>query len=194
MRLEKSVEFYKTLGDATRLKILTLLSIEPLNGLMIAEKLGLTTATISHHLTKMRNLHVVTEKREKNTIYFYVNHHVIKEHGEALLKFSTREERNEGMNTEKTKQKVMNNFFTPDNRLKIIPAQRKKKLIILQYLAEGLEMGRKYKESEINEYLLGFYEDFATLRREWIINQFFYRENNIYEMNPKEMWPKTSEG
>ncbi|MFT9488347.1 MAG: ArsR family transcriptional regulator, partial [Tepidibacillus sp.] len=28
------------------------------------------------------------------------------------------------------------------------------------------------------------------IRREFIVNSFMYRENGIYEMNPKEMWAK----
>ena len=43
----------------------------------------------------------------------------------------------------------------------------------------------------MNEYIKQFHEDFATLRREFIIHQFMYRENGIYEVNPREMWAST---
>jgi hypothetical protein len=57
-------------------------------------------------------------------------------------------------------------------------------------LVKGLEMGKKYTEKEINEYIKKFHDDYATIRRELIIHQFMYRENGIYELNPPELWAK----
>ena len=83
---------------------------------------------------------------------------------------------------------VLRNFFSKDGRLKQIPAQLKKKLIVLQYMAERLESGHKYEEKELNEFIKQYHDDFATLRRELIMHQFMYRENDVYELNPKTMW------
>lgn len=30
----------------------------------------------------------------------------------------------------------------------------------------------------------------ATIRREFIMHQYMYRENDVYEMNPQEMWTR----
>jgi hypothetical protein len=87
-------------------------------------------------------------------------------------------------------QKVIDNFFTSDGKLKNIPAQRKKKLMVFEHLLNGLKMGKKYEEKELNEYIKQFHEDYATIRREFIINHYMYRENGIYELNPPEMWAK----
>jgi len=88
------------------------------------------------------------------------------------------------------RQKVIENFFTSDGRLKNIPAQRKKKLIVFEHMLKGLQRGRKYEEKELNEYIKRFHDDYATIRREFIINNYMYRENGIYELNPEEMWAK----
>ncbi|MBL5768742.1 DUF2087 domain-containing protein [Heyndrickxia sporothermodurans] len=90
--------------------------------------------------------------------------------------------------TEEEKASIINNFFTRDGKLKNIPAQRKKKLVILAHIVKGLEFGKIYPEKEINEYLKKYHEDYATLRRELIMCQFMYRENNQYEMNPVDLW------
>lgn len=87
-------------------------------------------------------------------------------------------------------QKVIDNFFTRDGKLKNIPSQRKKKLMVFEHLIKGLKMGKKYEEKELNEYIKQFHEDYATIRREFIINHYMYRENGIYELNPPEMWAK----
>ncbi|PLR76111.1 hypothetical protein CU633_17710 [Bacillus sp. V3-13] len=88
------------------------------------------------------------------------------------------------------RQKVIDNFFTRDGKLKNIPAQRKKKLIVFEYMIRGLTKGKKYAEKELNEYIKKYHEDYATIRREFIINHYMYRENGIYELNPEEMWAK----
>jgi hypothetical protein len=85
---------------------------------------------------------------------------------------------------------VIRSFITPDGKLKQIPAQRKKKLFVFEHMVRGLERGRKYQEKEINEYIKTFHEDFATIRREFVMNQYMYRENGIYELNPEELWAK----
>lgn len=192
MQLNRLVEFHKTMGDPTRLRILSLLSNGPLHGQAIAGKLGLTAPTITHHLKKLRDINVVFERRDKNTIYFNLNHSVVKQHSEALKQLIEGKGLNV-MEQSEEKQKIISNFFTKDGKLKTIPAQRKKKLIIFEHLIKGIEKGKKYEEKEINEYILQYHEDYATIRREFIINHYMYRENGVYELNPVEMWAKIEE-
>jgi hypothetical protein len=189
MQLNRLVEFHKTMGDPTRLRILSLLSNGPLHGQAIAGKLGLTAPTITHHLKKLRDINVVFERRDKNTIYFNLNHSVVKQHSEALKQLMEGKEISMVDQSEE-KQKIVANFFTKDGKLKTIPAQRKKKLMVFEHLIKGIEKGKKYEEKEINEYILQFHDDYATIRREFIINHYMYRENGIYELNPVEMWAK----
>jgi hypothetical protein len=189
MQLNRIVEFHKTMGDPTRLRILSLLSSGHLHGQAIAGKLGLTAPTITHHLKKLREINVVYERRDKNTIYFYLNQSVLKHHADALVQLVEGKDMSVNEQSEE-RQKIIANFFTKDGKLKTIPAQRKKKLIIFEHLLKGIERGRKYEERELNEYILRFHEDYATIRREFIINQYMYREDSIYELNPVEMWAK----
>jgi hypothetical protein len=88
------------------------------------------------------------------------------------------------------KDSVIRNFFSKDGRLRQIPAQYKKKLIALEYMASQLKPGVVYTEKEINDFIKPFHEDFATIRREFIMHQFMYRQNERYELNPPEMWTR----
>lgn len=63
-------------------------------------------------------------------------------------------------------------------------------MIVLQMLAEKLEPERMYPERELNEWIKQYHEDFATIRRELIMHQFMYREREMYELNPREMWTR----
>jgi hypothetical protein len=190
MQLNKLVDFHKTMGDPTRLRILSLLAHGPLHGQAIAGKLGLTAPTITHHLRKLRDINVVFEKRDKNTIYFYLNASMVKQQAEGLFRLIEGKEEQTMNEVSEERQKVISNFFTKEGKLKTIPAQRKKKLMIFEHILKGLEKGRKYEEKEINEYIKHFHDDYATIRREFIINHYMYRENAVYELNPKEMWAK----
>lgn len=191
MQLHRLVTFFKTIGDPTRLRIIKLLSEGPLHGQAIAGKLGLTPPTITHHLHKLREVNAVYERRDGNTIYFYLNESVIKHYASALADLSTCEEVKKDMKDAIVeRQKVIDNFFMSDGRLKHLPAQRKKKLIVLEHMLKGLQKGKKYEEKELNEYIKKFHDDYATIRRELIINNYMYRENGIYELNPEEMWAR----
>ncbi|QKE75269.1 metalloregulator ArsR/SmtB family transcription factor [Arthrobacter citreus] len=189
MQLNKIVEFHKALGDLTRVRIIALLQQGPLNGQEIASKLGLKPPTITHHMTKLREVGLVKERRDKNTIYFTLNTKILEMSAKAIFTVGTGGDSNMEMSvTESERTSIINNFFTKEGKLKVYPAQRKKKLVVLEHMIKGLEFGRVYPEKEINEYLKEFHEDYATLRRELIMCQFMYRENNQYELNPVELW------
>lgn len=192
MQLNRLVAFHKTMGDPTRIRIVSLLANGPLHGQAIAGKLGLTPPTITHHINKLREINMVYSRRDKNTIYFYLNASIIKQSAKMLtdLVDNKREEKDKMLEINQERQKVIENFFTKEGKLKNIPAQRKKKLYVFEHIIRGLKMGEKYEEKQINEYIKQFHEDYATIRREFIINQYMYRENGIYELNPEELWAK----
>ncbi|KZE48783.1 ArsR family transcriptional regulator [Brevibacillus parabrevis] len=210
MQLDKLVTFYKALGDPTRVRILAMLANGPLHGQALAGKLGVTPPTITHHMAKLRDAGIVYERRDKNTIYFYLHEANMKRQTQAILNVlerakGTMEEDLFADEETKTPQEqrrsqmaadqmhVIKSFLTPDGKLKQIPAQRKKKLIVFEYMVRGLEFGRKYKEQEINDYIRQFHDDYATIRREFVMNHYMYREDGIYELNPEEMWAKAEE-
>ena len=189
MQLNKVVDFHKALGDLTRVRIIALLQQGSLSGQEIAGKLGLKPPTITHHITKLREVGLIKERRDKNTIYFSLNTKILEMSAKAIFTVGTGGDSNMEMSvTEKERSAIINNFFTKDGKLKNYPAQRKKKLVVLSHMIKGLEFGKVYQEKEINEYLKQFHEDYATLRRELIMCQYMYRENNQYELNPAELW------
>ncbi|RNB70075.1 metalloregulator ArsR/SmtB family transcription factor [Brevibacillus panacihumi] len=205
MQLDQLVTFYKAMGDTTRIRILAILANGPLHGQALAGKLGVTPPTITHHMAKLREAALVYERRDKNTIYFYLHEANVKRLSQAIVnvlehaKKGTDEslweeegnEANEGGGRPLVESlQVLRTFFTADGRLKQIPAQRKKKLIVFEHMVRGLEKGRKYTEAQINEYIRQFHEDYATIRREFVMNHYMYREDGIYELNPEELWAK----
>jgi len=196
VQLDKVVAYHKALSDPTRIKLLIMLAEGELNGQVLAEKLGVTPATITHHATKLREASLINERRDKNTIYFSLNHYFIKSNATAAEELIYRNAgtgkgvENMEDNHKKLKDSVIRNFFTKEGKLTHLPAQLKKKLIVLHHMVSQLTRGQKYTEKEINAFIKGYHDDFATIRREFIMHQLMFRENDVYELNPQEMWAK----
>lgn len=75
--------------------------------------------------------------------------------------------------------RVVATFFDGD-RLKQIPTQFKKRLVVLRRLRDAFERERVYTEPEVNQVLSRFNEDFATLRRELIETGLLVRHKGEY--------------
>lgn len=76
MRLNTTM---KALSDPTRRAILNYLKEGSLTAGEIAAKFEMTNATISHHLSILKNADLVEEKRQKNYIYYSLNASVLEE-------------------------------------------------------------------------------------------------------------------
>ncbi|MCZ8515437.1 DUF2087 domain-containing protein [Paenibacillus filicis] len=60
----------------------------------------------------------------------------------------------------------------------------------MEHLIADLEKGRTYSEKELNDWIKGYHDDFATIRRELVMHQFMFREKETYELNPPELWTR----
>ena len=74
----------------------------------------------------------------------------------------------------------MENFIDADHRLVGIPAQHKKRMAILRWLAEDFQPGRRYPEAEVNQIISRRHPDFATLRRYLVDEELMQRRHSIY--------------
>jgi len=70
--------------------------------------------------------------------------------------------------------------FLRDGRLTTIPVVYSKRLVVLDYLSQAFEPGRRYKEKEVNEILGRVHEDVAALRRFMVDDGFMNRSGGIY--------------
>ena len=65
-------------------------------------------------------------------------------------------------------RKVLRDFIGPDGRLKSLPAQRKKLVVVLRHVLQYFEFDVQYPEQQVNEILAQVNEDTALLRRELV--------------------------
>jgi hypothetical protein len=75
--------------------------------------------------------------------------------------------------------RVLRSFFR-EERLAGIPAVHSKRLVVLDYLSQAFEPGRRYREKEVNEILGRVHEDVAALRRYMVDDGFMNRSGGVY--------------
>jgi hypothetical protein len=69
--------------------------------------------------------------------------------------------------------------FMPAGRLLSLPARRKKRMVVLRWLAELFRPARRYTEAEVNELLGRYHEDFASLRRFLVDEELLQRQAGL---------------
>lgn len=167
------VTILKTVADETRLAILALLAEEDSYIERIAAGLSLTPATVCYHLKKLESVGLVSSHRTQFYQIYTLNRALL---DLPLAAFLTKPE----PDADKLyRDKVWQSFFV-GGRLTRIPAQLKKREIVLSRIAQEFAENRLYTESEVNEILTRYHEDYCTLRREMIACGFLKREHETY--------------
>jgi ArsR family transcriptional regulator len=172
-------EFFKALSHPVRLIILRLVRIHPRHGEELASILSLNPATISHHINLMLNAGILTARKDQYYQIYSLNAPVFEPTLSEVV-FEGRASLPEKVEQDAYRNKVLASFFQR-GRLKSIPAQRKKRQIILEKIVESFEPDREYTEREINIILVEFHDDVVTLRRGLIEFGLMERQNGIYK-------------
>lgn len=167
------VTILKTVADETRLAILALLAEEDSYVERIAAGLSLTPATVCYHLKKLESVGLVSAHRTQFYQIYTLNHTLLDLPLGAFLSKPQPDA------DKLYRDKVWQSFFV-GGRLTRIPAQLKKREIVLGKIAEAFAADRSYTETEVNEILTRYHEDYCTLRREMIACGFLKREHETY--------------
>jgi hypothetical protein len=75
---------------------------------------------------------------------------------------------------------VLRAFLTDDGALREIPTRLRKRLVVLDHLAQEFEPGVRYPETEVNARLRAFHPDVAALRRYLVEEEFLERREGLY--------------
>lgn len=173
------LNFFKVLANESRLKILGILAHRECSVEELAALLRLKEPTVSHHLTKLKELNLVDMRPEGNTHLYQLNSEALQNISKEIFTPDNMATWVEDAQSEVWESKVLKNYME-NSRLKEIPASRKKRLVILKWLASQFDVGVNYPEREVNEIIQQYHPDCATLRRELIGYQLMQRENSFY--------------
>jgi predicted transcriptional regulator len=175
---------FQALADDTRLRMIGLLVHQERTVRELAGLLGsLSEPTVSHHLSKLKALGMVTVRAEGNRRYYRLDLARLDRFKRAVQDVETLApevvERDDAwidaLDLSAADKKVLKSY-TLAGRLKQIPSKQKKKLAILRWLATLFKDGARYTEAQVNTKLARVHDDTAALRRGLIEFGYLHRE------------------
>jgi len=179
------VRLLKGLADESRLQILGILADDEWSVRHLAERLGLTEPTVSHHLRKLQELDLVQMRAVGTTHLYRLDRATLQTASRALL--SRERLAALGAAAPETADAKVRRTFLDGERLTQIPTSPKKRRVILEWLVADFAEGVEYPEATVNAILQRHHPDTATLRRELIIHQLMQRADGVYWRTPGEV-------
>lgn len=180
------LRFFKALADESRLKIVGILASQECSVEELAALLQLKEPTVSHHLSRLKELNLVSMRPDGNAHLYQLDsdtlHNISKEIFTPAKMASLVEE----VNTEAWEDKVLKTYIETSldsngiQRLKEIPTSRKKRLVILKWLVKKFDIGVNYSERSVNDIIKPYHPDCATLRRDLVGYQLMQHEQGVY--------------
>ena len=171
----EAILLFKCLSDKSRLQILKSLAIEDMYVERLAERLGITAATVSFHLKKLADAGAVTSYKSQYYMMYSLNKEIFETSILEIIREKSDEADLQAQRDAGYRQKVIDAFFEY-GKLKAIPTQRKKERIVLEEIARAFDYDRIYTEREVNIIIADFHDDFCTIRRDMIAEGLLGRE------------------
>jgi predicted transcriptional regulator len=174
--VDELLAFFKALSDANRLKIVALLADKPLSVEQLAEMLRVSSSTVSHHLSKLAAVGLVSARADGYYSIYRLEAKALAEMSRRLLAKDTLPAVAADVDVDAYDRKVLSTYMTPEGRLRVFPVQQKKEEAILRYVVRAFEPGRRYSEKQVNRILLRFNDDTARMRRNLVDFGFMGRQ------------------
>jgi DNA-binding HxlR family transcriptional regulator len=173
---EELVTFFKALSDANRLKIIGLLAQKPYSVEELAALLNLKASTVSHHLSKLAKVGLVSAKADSYYNVYQLDEKALELKSRSLFSQENLAASVVDVDADAYDNKVVKDYLRKDGGLKTIPAQRKKLDAVLRHVVKAFKPGKRYSEKQVNEILKNYHADTASLRRELVGSGIMKRE------------------
>jgi ArsR family transcriptional regulator len=180
--VEARAELFKALGHPARLLIVNLVRNKPRHVEELAVILRLSPGTVSHHLSKLSSAGLLRSEKEQYYQVFTLSGDLW-DRTVGELVWVPQPGLTAQVEEDAYRQKVLSTFLR-QGRLIGIPAQLKKRQIIFEKLIQEFEPDRTYTEREVNQILVDFHDDVATLRRGLIEHGLMERDSGLYSRGP----------
>ncbi len=177
---QELLAFFKALADANRLKIVGLLAREPCTVEDLAAMLELSPSTVSHHLSRLSEAGLVFARPQGRFNFYQLETAALEDMARRLLSRESLPAVAEDVDISAYDRSIVGRFMGPDGRIKVLPAEQKKLLAVLRYVARAFEPGVLYSEKQLKGMLSEYFEDTTTLRRLLVDFRFLERESGVY--------------
>jgi hypothetical protein len=175
----------KAVADENRLTMVTLMGERERTVGEMAELLGLTEPTVSHHVSKLHTAGLLNLRMAGNQRFYRLNDRglarfkgyvaVIDKPIETRESVASDNRWIDALDWDTADKKVLYDF-TVNGRLTRLPSKESRWLVILRWLASRFQPGVRYAEKEVNAILTEVHPDYAILRRNLVEYGFMRRE------------------
>lgn len=182
-QFDRLLQFFQVFSNESRLRLIGHLANAEHSVGQLAQLLGLREPTVSHHLAELKELGLVEMRADGNMRFYRLNTKAL----ETISKDIFAQPNLAALvpRSQLSEEERILGSWVRDGRLREIPAQEKKKQVIVRWLAQQIDPDRHWAEKEFNEWLKQFNPDFATLRRYLVESGYVMRENGIYWRTPE---------
>lgn len=182
-QFDSLLRFFQVFSNESRLKIIGHLANGERSVGELAGLLNLKEPTVSHHLSELKEIGLVKVRAEGTMRIYELNSKVLETMSKDI--FARPNLAALVSRDKQTDEDRVLRAWVRDDRITGIPAQEKKKQILIAWLAKRIDPQRRWTEKEFNEWLSQYNEDFATLRRYLVDSGYMTRENGIYWRTPE---------
>lgn len=179
------LEFFKALGNQSRLKIIGLLANGERTVGELAAALELSEPTVSQHLSMLKQVGLVEMRPDGNHRRYSFNNQALIGMNKTLFSREKLASLVEPDTEDEVVRKVYKSYLKGE-RLVQIPTNQQKLIVILDWFAAKFEVGIQYPEKQVNEIIKRHHEDYATIRRELVDRRYMARKDGIYWRIPDE--------
>ena len=177
---------FKALGNESRLKLVGLVADRERKVQELAALLALKEPTVSHHLAILKDAGLVAMRIDGNTHWYRLDRDALRRINQSVFSADLSRVPYEA-DGQVWEREILRNFLE-DERLTKIPDARKKRWVVLKWLAHRFALDSRYSEAEVNAVLKRHHPDAATLRRELVGYRMLERNKGIYRRTPESSW------
>jgi hypothetical protein len=171
--------FFAALSDEERLRVAGILAGREATTQELAAILQMRIQTVSKHLATLAEAGLARSTQRGALTSWSLDIAALREQRKRLLARERVPSPADEPGTPEWERMVLSSFFDGE-RLKEIPANLKKRQVILAWLANRFEPDTHYPEREVNEIIKRHHPDASALRRELVDHRYMQRENGVY--------------
>lgn len=171
------------LAHPTRLCLLAAIVENPRSPQELSSILKIDIANAVHHLRKLERAGLAISSPDFTTDEFTIRYRAdFSQLQQLAIQLSTPTRVRETAsvaNVDSNTLDVLSTFFDGPH-LKALPVRGRKRELVLEEILRRIPKRQEYLESELNGFIEPIFEDFCTVRREWVDRRYMARNRGVY--------------
>ena len=167
-------ELFKAFADKSRLQIVGLLVKGPKFVEQLALELNISVSTVSFHLKKLQQSHIVSVKKEQYYSVYFIEDDVLKMTIKSIIESSDTETQDVFY------EQVLSECFV-NGRVEKLPKQVRKREVICKEIAKRFKPGVGYSVGQANVIIADAVDNFLEIRNQMFeLNLICEKRGKIY--------------